>query len=125
MYIIIIRWLLDASQAFDLSHYGNMFSNRISKDHRRKCESQENYSRRDNLIITGVTEENNEDMSTCKRLVRNIFIQKLNISEIEVNSMNSVRCHSIGKTALPNGTVNRKRPIIVRSTHIMIGHELH
>ena len=81
---------------------------------RRKCESQENYSRRDNLIIKGVTEENNEDMSTCKRLVRNIFIQKLNLSEIEVNSINFVRCHRIGKTTLPNGAVNRKRPIIVR-----------
>ena len=81
---------------------------------RRKCESQENYSRRDNLIIKGVTEKNNEDMSTCKRLVRNIFIQKLNLSEIEVNSINFVRCHRIGKTTLPNGTVNRKRPIIVR-----------
>ena len=81
---------------------------------RRKCKSQENYSRRDNLIIKGVTEENNEDMSTCKRLVGNIFIQKLNISEIEVNSINFVRCHIISKTTLPNGTVNRKCPIIVR-----------
>ena len=52
--------------------------------------------------------EDNEDMSTCKRLVRNIFIQKLNLSEIEVNSINIVRCHIIGKTILPNGTVNRK-----------------
>ena len=25
-----------------------------------------------------------------------------------------MRCHIIGKTTLPNGTVNRKRPIIVR-----------
>ena len=57
---------------------------------RRKCESQENYSRRDNLIIKGVTEENNEDMSTCKRFVRNIFIQKLNLLEIEENSINFV-----------------------------------
>ena len=81
---------------------------------RRKCESQVNYSKRDYLIIKGVTEENNEDMSTCKRFVRNIFIQKLNLSEIEVNSINFVRCHRIGKTTLPNGTVNRKRPIIVR-----------
>ena len=39
---------------------------------RRKCETQEKYSRRDNLIIKGVTEENTTDMSTCKRLVRNI-----------------------------------------------------
>ena len=53
-------------------------------------------------------------MSTCKRLVRNIFIQKLNLSEIEDNLINCVRCHIIGKTALPNGTVNRKRHIIVR-----------
>ena len=80
---------------------------------RRKCESQENYSRRDNSIIKYVTEENDEDMRTCKRLVRNIFIQKLNLSEIEVNLINFVRCHIIGKTTLPNGTVNRKRPIIV------------
>ena len=75
---------------------------------------QQHYSRRDNLIIIGVTEESNEDMSTCKRLVRNIFIQKLNLSEIEVNTTNFVRCHTIGKTTLLNGTVNRKRPIIVR-----------
>ena len=31
-----------------------------------------------------------------------------------MNSINFVRCHIIGKTTLPNGTVNRKRPIIVR-----------
>ena len=31
-----------------------------------------------------------------------------------MNSINFVRCHRIGKTTLPNGTVNRKRPIIVR-----------
>ena len=52
-------------------------------------------------------------MSTCKRLVKNIFIQKFNLSEIEVNSINYVRCHRCGKTTIPNGTVNRKRPIIV------------
>ena len=79
----------------------------------RKCESQENYSRRDNHIIKCVTKENNKVMSTCKRLVRNIFIQKFNLSEIEVNSITFVRCHIIGKTTLSNDTVNRKRPIIV------------
>ena len=42
-------------------------------------------------------------MSTCKLLVRNIFIQKLNLSDIEVNFL---RCYRIG--------MNRKRPIIVR-----------
>ena len=52
-------------------------------------------------------------MSTCKRLSRNIFIQNLNLSEIEVNSINFVLCHKIGMTTLPNGTVNRKCPIIV------------
>ena len=82
---------------------------------RRKCKSQENYSRRDNLIIKDVTEENYENMSPCKRFVRNIFIQKLNLSEIEVKSINCVWCNIIGKTTLPNGTVNRKCPIIVRS----------
>ena len=78
------------------------------------CESHENYGRQDNLIIKGVTEEKNENMSTCKRLVRNIFIQKLNLSEIKVDSINFVRCHIIGMTTLPDGTVNRKRHIIVR-----------
>ena len=48
---------------------------------RRRCESQENYSKRDNRNIKRVTEETNEDMSTCKRLVRNTFIHKLNLSE--------------------------------------------
>ena len=53
-------------------------------------------------------------MSTCKRLVRNIFIHKFNLSEIEVNSINFVRCHRIGKITLLNCTVKRRRPIIVR-----------
>ena len=59
-------------------------------------ESQDTYSRRENLIIRGVVERADETEEMCVASVRQIMTNKLNIDATIVDSMTIVRCHRIG-----------------------------
>ena len=78
----------------------------------KKCDDQESYSRRKNLIIRGVAEVENEDDAACTQTVRDFFVQYLGLSNAEAASIIVERCHRMGKQ--PHF---RKRPIIVRFKH--------
>ena len=80
----------------------------------KRCDNQESYSRRSNLVIRGIVEKKEESVDDCARAAKNFFQQKLSMTEDEVNSIEFVRCHRIGKRTLYNGGINTKRPIIVR-----------
>ena len=71
--------------------------------------SQESYSKRDNLLIHGINEEEHDDDASCTTLVRNFFVQHLGMSEDDAGKVVFIRCHRIGRRS-PHG----KRPIIVR-----------
>ena len=48
----------------------------------KKCGNQESYSRRENLIIRGVAEIENEDDAACIQTVRDFLMQKLPVSSL-------------------------------------------
>ena len=71
-------------------------------------DAQESYSRRDNLLIRGITDDGQDDDKSCMRLVRDFFVQKLKLSNDKAESIVFVRCHRIGKKS------QYKRQMIVR-----------
>ena len=80
-------------------------NNRLS----RRCDDQETYSRRDNIVIRGVPEAADEDNAGCSHVTRDFFEQNLNITRAHVEGMKFVRCHRLGKRLQHRG-----RPVIVR-----------
>ena len=89
-----------------------MNNNGLEQDYERLQKQQnslESYSKRDNLLIHSVKDEENDDDESCFALVRSIFIEQLGLSEADATNMVFVRGHRIGKKS-PYG----KRPIIVR-----------
>ena len=74
-------------------------------------ESQDTYSRRENLVIRGIDEREDETEDVCVNVAKDIFINKMNIGVDAVNNMTIVRCHRLGNKDT-SGTY--KRPIIVR-----------
>ena len=68
----------------------------------------DNYSRRNNLVIGGIEEKDNEQ---CEKLVRPFFKDKLKLDSNSVNHMRIVGCHRLGKQF---GHRGRPRSIIVR-----------
>ena len=75
----------------------------------RRSDNQDSYSRRDNLVIRGIDENDTDIEESCKVVAKNFFTQQLNISADEVEHITIVRCHRLGKKLQHN-----KRPIIVR-----------
>ena len=78
----------------------------------KRCDNQESYSRRDNLVIHGIPENDDENEQTCMQLVRDFFTNDLQLADAESQSIVFVRCHRLGKQI--RGVNSRKRPIIVR-----------
>ena len=78
----------------------------------KRCDDQETYSRRDNIVIRGVSEAADEDNAGCNQVTRDFLVQNLNISQADVERIRFVRCHRIGKRLHHRG-----RPIIVRFHH--------
>ena len=69
----------------------------------------ETYSRRDNLIIYGIPEQNGETASQCEASVRDLFVKKLQLTVQEANDIAFVRCHRLYRPRR-----NTMKPIIVR-----------
>ena len=64
----------------------------------RRSDNQDSYSRRDNLVIRGIDENDTEIEESCKVVAKNFFTQQLNISADEVEHITIVRCHRLGKS---------------------------
>jgi len=75
----------------------------------------ENYSRRSNVIIRGIKEEENESLMSCENKARDFFKQQLQLDGNTVNDLKFVRCHRMGGTyRKQNQRTSQIRPIIVR-----------
>ena len=74
-------------------------------------EAHESYSRKENLIIRGIAEQEAETDEMCVTAVKKILIDKMDISDACANNIIFVRCHRLGNRD-QSGTYNR--PIIVR-----------
>ena len=81
-----------------------------------RADDTEIYSRKDNLVIKGITEIENENDEQCMNGVKLFFRNQLNIDSTVVDNMNFVRCHRLGsvRNARDNENKSRDRPIIVR-----------
>lgn len=73
----------------------------------------ENQSRRNNLRIDGIPEENDDSWAKTEELVREMLATKLAIPTQEANEMRIERAHRIG-TKREVGTNSRPRTIIVK-----------
>ena len=49
---------------------------------RLQCDRQESYSRKDNLIIRGLTEEQDETEEKCIKKIKNFLINNLSLEEL-------------------------------------------
>ena len=74
-------------------------------------EAQESYSRKDNLVIRGIDEQEAETEEMCVTAVKAVFIDKFDINDACVKNLKIVRCHRLGNR---DTTGNYNRPIIVR-----------
>ena len=77
----------------------------------------ENYSRRNNVLIRGIQEEDNEPQSACEEKAKQFFKNELKLDENTVNNLKFVRCHRMGgsyRNQHANRRFAQKRPIIVR-----------
>ena len=71
-------------------------------------------TRRENMKIFNVQEEFEED---TEKLVRNIFITKMQIPAKDVNAIRFERVHRIPTKPSSQRSQDRPRPIIVRFSH--------
>lgn len=72
-----------------------------------EAEKQAQYSRRENVILHGVAEEQNEDYQKVRQKVTNIFNNNVKTKKWQESDI--LRSHRLGKPVL-----NKIRPIIVR-----------
>ena len=73
-----------------------------------QANSMETYSRRDNIIIYGIKEPDNESAFLCQKAVRQLFVDQLKFTDAEAAAVPFVKCHR-----LYDRRATRK-PIIVR-----------
>lgn len=79
----------------------------------------DNYGRRQNLVIRGITEDQDEDEERCLNVARSFFKNNLKVSADTVDTIQIVRCHRLGAKLYGNGNRQggRSRPIIIRFEH--------
>ena len=71
----------------------------------------ENYSRRNNLVLRGIREQNGE---ICEQLVRKFFKDQLKLDDPTITAMKFIRVHRLGKIIPKTRGGMESRPIIVR-----------
>ena len=82
---------------------------------KQQSNDNENYSRRKNIVIRGITENDNETNVMCEEEARTFMCEKLNISMETVTAMDIVRSHRMGDLdGKRRGRHEQKRPLIVR-----------
>ena len=94
----------------------NIKFNKIMDDRNMECikrleqriDNLEDYSRRDNLLFYGFTEQFNED---CTELVKDLICKKILANNVNAAEIKFVRAHRLGKF---NGSGAKPRPIIVK-----------
>ena len=78
-----------------IEHYcGNLEAENIKL--KGRMNHLNNYSRRDNLVIGGIKESDNETGGKCEELARAFFITKLKMEPDNVERIRFVRCHRMG-----------------------------
>ena len=83
---------------------------------KQQSNNNENYSRRKNVVIRGISEKDNETNINCEDEARKFMCEKLNLNKDTVAAMDIVRCHRMGGLdgKRRGGRHEQKRPLIVR-----------
>ena len=79
-----------------------------NKELRQHTNNLDNYSRRSNVVIRGITKPQRESNADCVKAARDFFKNQLNLTDDIVEAMNFERCHRLGNRA------GYRRPVIVR-----------
>ena len=74
---------------------------------KHQVNSVETYSRKNNIVFYGITEDQHETNDQCLAAVRNFMIKNLSIPLDKANNIAVIRCHRLKQRG-------RNRPIIVR-----------
>ena len=80
-----------------------------NKDIKEKLNDLEDRSRRNNLRINGLSEDDNETPSETERKVTGMFLKDLGVSEIAIE-----RAHRSGSKTYKDGNTNSKRVIVMK-----------
>ena len=79
-----------------------------------RVDSQESYTRKENLVIRGIKDNGDETPEASIAAVRNVFIRDLKLDADVVNKMIFVRCHRLGKYAANDDGPKFHRSMIIR-----------
>ena len=74
---------------------------------KHQVNSVETYSRKNNIVFYGITEDQHGTNDQCLAAVRNFMIKNLSIPLDKANNIAVIRCHRLKQRG-------RNRPIIVR-----------
>ena len=83
------------------------------KQNIEQSNNSENYSRRNNIVVRGIVEAENETNEKCEEELRKFLCTKLKMSAETVDALRIERCHRMG--GKKRGAAHQhKRPLIVR-----------
>ena len=105
------------SKENDSLRYQNEHMNNKCIELNHQTNSIENYSRRKNLVIRGISETEQESDDLCESATKTFMKTQLKLSDAAVNEMQFVKCHRTGPKFKQNHHGRQpvlKRPIIVR-----------
>ena len=83
------------------------------KQNVQQSNSSENYSRRNNIVVRGIVETDNETNEKCEEEIKSFLLNKLSLSAESVSALRIERCHRMGGKGR-GAAQQHKRPIIVR-----------
>lgn len=84
---------------------------------KQRSDDLEIYSRKNNLVIRGIAENDNESDDQCSAAVKLFFKEQLKLDDTDVAQIKFIRCHRLGfKKNVPNQAHQKEfsRQIIVR-----------
>ena len=83
------------------------------KQNVQQSNSSENYSRRNNIVVRGIVETDNETNEKCEEEIKSFLLNKLSLSAESVSALRIERCHRMGGKRR-GAAQQHKRPIIMR-----------
>ena len=83
------------------------------KQNVQQSNSSENYSRRNNIVVRGIVETDNETNEKCEEEIKSFLLNKLSLSAESVSALCIERCHRMGGKRR-GAAQQHKRPIIMR-----------
>ena len=83
------------------------------KQNVQQSNSSENYSRRNNIVVRGIVETDNETNEKCEEEIKSFLLNKLSLSAESVSALRIERCLRMGGKRR-GAAQQHKRPIIMR-----------